>query len=109
MSYSKSKALFLIFFVGLVVATNAYGGTTELTEGEMPWDDEMATIYKSLTGPWLQFGSVVAMGLSGLALAFNETGGVFKKLIQMVMGLAFACSATSWGLEFFGFSGGILF
>ncbi len=108
MSYSKSKALFLIIFVGLVVATDAYGGAT-LSQGDMPWDDEMVKIYKSLTGPWLQFGSVVAMGLSGLALAFNETGGVFKKLIQMVMGLAFACSATSWGLKFFGFKGGILF
>jgi type IV secretory pathway VirB2 component (pilin) len=73
----------------------------------MPWEGPLSQIMNSISGPWLRFGSVVAIIGTGLTLAFGETGGILKKGIMVVLGLSVACAATSWGLSFFGFSGGL--
>ena len=73
----------------------------------MPWEGPLSQIMNSVSGPWLRFGSVVAIIGTGLTLAFGETGGILKKGIMVVLGLSVACAATSWGLSFFGFSGGL--
>jgi type IV secretion system protein VirB2 len=69
----------------------------------------MDKILSSITGPWLRFGSVVAVIMTGLALAFGEMGGILKKGVQLVLGLSIACAASGWGLSFFGFAGGFTF
>lgn len=74
----------------------------------MPWEQPMDQILTSITGPWLRFGTVAAIVMVGLFLAFSETGGVFRRALFVVLGLSLACAATSWGLTFFGFSGGFL-
>ena len=74
----------------------------------MPWEQPMDQILTSITGPWLRFGTVAAIVMVGLFLAFSETGGVFRRALFVVLGLSLACAATSWGLTFFGFSGGLL-
>ena len=43
---------------------------------------------------------------TGLALAFGDTGGGFRKLIQIVFGLSIAFAASSFFLSFFSFAGG---
>ena len=43
---------------------------------------------------------------TGLALAFGDTSGGFRKLIQIVFGLSIAFAASSFFLSFFSFSGG---
>ena len=75
----------------------------------MPWEGPMDQILNSVTGPWLRFGAVIAIIITGLALAFGETGGIARKAIMVVLGLSVACAATGWGLSFFGFSGGLTF
>ena len=44
----------------------------------------------------------------GLTLAFGETGGGFRRLIQIVFGLSIAFAASSFFLSFFSFGGGAL-
>jgi type IV secretion system protein VirB2 len=79
------------------------------TSTGMPWEGPMNQILNSLTGPWLKFGSVVAIMSTGLALALGETSGFLKKMIMLVLGLSIACAASGWGLSFFGFAGGFCF
>ena len=45
---------------------------------------------------------------TGLALAFGDTSGGFRKLIQIVFGLSIAFAASSFFLSFFSFGGGAL-
>jgi len=75
----------------------------------MPWEGPMDRILNSITGPWLRFGSIMAVVITGLALAFGEMGGIFRKGVQLVLGLSVACAASGWGLSFFGFAGGLGF
>ena len=49
-----------------------------------------------------------AIELRCLALAFGDTSGGFRKLIQIVFGLSIAFAASSFFLSFFSFSGGAL-
>ena len=46
------------------------------------------------------------MIITGLTLAFGDTSGGFRKLIQIVFGLSIAFAASSFFLSFFSFSGG---
>jgi len=74
----------------------------------MPWESPLNQLLNSITGPWLKFGTVAAIVMVGLFLAFSETGGIFRRAMFVVLGLSLACAATSWGLTFFGFAGGLL-
>ena len=49
---------------------------------------------------------MIIITLTGLTLAFGETSGGFRKLIQIVFGLSIAFAATSFFLTFFSFGGG---
>ena len=49
---------------------------------------------------------VIIIIATGLALAFGDTSGGFRKLIQIVFGLSIAFAASSFFLSFFSFSGG---
>ena len=46
--------------------------------------------------------------ITGLPLAFGETSGGFRRLIQIVFGLSIAFAASSFFLSFFQFGGGAL-
>ena len=80
-------------------------------------------LHRSLTEPILLGGAprtvaiangtlaaAVGLGLQlwvpGLVLAFGDTSGGFRKLIQIVFGLSIAFAASSFFLSFFSFSGG---
>ncbi len=52
--------------------------------------------------------SVIVIIVTGLALAFGESSGGFRRLIQIVFGLSIAFAASSFFLSFFSFSGGAL-
>lgn len=75
----------------------------------MPYEPLLDKILSSITGTWLRFGCVCAIVFAGLGFAFGESGGFGKKMLGIVLGLSIACAATSWGLSFFGFSGGACF
>jgi formate hydrogenlyase subunit 3/multisubunit Na+/H+ antiporter MnhD subunit len=58
-----------------------------------------------LSGMLLLAGALFALRSNG-TLAFGETSGGFRKLIQIVFGLSIAFAATSFFLTFFSFGGG---
>ena len=57
----------------------------------------------------MTFGSaVIVIITTGLTLAFGESSGGFRRLIQIVFGLSIAFAASSFFLSFFSFGGGAL-
>lgn len=74
----------------------------------MPWEGPLDQILQSIEGPVARIVAVIIITLTGLALAFGETSGGMRKLIQIVFGLSIAFAATSFFLTFFSFGGGAL-
>jgi type IV secretion system protein VirB2 len=52
--------------------------------------------------------SVIIIIVTGLTLAFGDSSGGFRRLIQIVFGLSIAFAASSFFLSFFSFGGGVL-
>lgn len=50
--------------------------------------------------------AVIIIIVTGLTLAFGDTAGGFRRLVQIVFGLSIAFAASSFFLTFFQFGGG---
>jgi type IV secretion system protein VirB2 len=74
----------------------------------MPWEEPLQQVLESVQGPVAKIVAVLIIISTGLALAFGETSGGFRKLIQIVFGLSIAFDASSFFLPFFSFGGGAL-
>lgn len=74
----------------------------------MPWEQPLQQVLESVQGPVAKIVAVLIIITTGLALAFGETSGGFRKLIQIVFGLSIAFAASSFFLSFFSFGGGAL-
>ena len=74
----------------------------------MPWEQPLTQILSSVQGPVAKVVSVIIIVITGLTLAFGETSGGFRRLIQIVFGLSIAFAASSFFLSFFQFGGGAL-
>jgi type IV secretion system protein TrbC len=74
----------------------------------MPWEAPLQSILTSLEGPVAKIIAVIIIIITGLSLAFGESSGGFKRLLQIVFGLSIAFAAASFFLSFFGFGGGAL-
>ena len=74
----------------------------------MPWEQPLNQILESVQGPVAKVVSVIIIVITGLTLAFGETSGGFRRLIQIVFGLSIAFAASSFFLSFFQFGGGAL-
>ena len=74
----------------------------------MPWEQPLNQILESVQGPVAKVISVIIIVITGLTLAFGETSGGFRRLIQIVFGLSIAFAASSFFLQFFNFAGGAL-
>ena len=74
----------------------------------MPWEQPLQQILDSVQGPVAKIVAVIIIITTGLALAFGDSSGGFRKLIQIVFGLSIAFAASSFFLSFFSFSGGAL-
>jgi len=74
----------------------------------MPWEQPLQQILQSIEGPVAKVVAVIIIVVTGLTLAFGDTGGGFRKLIQIVFGLSIAFAASSFFLSFFSFGGGAL-
>jgi type IV secretion system protein TrbC len=72
----------------------------------MPWEAPLQSILDSIQGPVARIVAVIVIISTGLALAFGDTSGGFRKLVQIVFGLSIAFAASSFFLTFFSFSGG---
>jgi len=89
------------FYLLLISAANAAGTN-------MPWEQPLQQILDSVQGPVAKIVAVIIIIVTGLTLAFGETAGGFRRLIQIVFGLSIAFAASSFFLSFFSFGGGAL-
>ena len=89
-------------FVALATAPAYAAGSN------MPWEQPLNQILESVQGPVAKVVSVIIIVVTGLTLAFGETSGGFRRLIQIVFGLSIAFAASSFFLSFFQFAGGAL-
>ncbi|WP_414636257.1 TrbC/VirB2 family protein [Asticcacaulis sp.] len=87
--------------IGLATSAGAAGSG-------MPWEAPLQQILDSVEGPVAKIVAVMVIVVTGLTLAFGETSGGFRKLIQIVFGLSIAFAASSFFLTFFSFGGGAL-
>ncbi|ABQ66533.1 Conjugal transfer protein TrbC [Rhizorhabdus wittichii RW1] len=74
----------------------------------MPWETPLQSIVDSVQGPVARVIGVIIIVITGLTLAFGDTAGGFRRLIQIVFGLSVAFAASSFFLSFFSFGGGAL-
>ena len=74
----------------------------------MPWEQPLNQILQSVEGPVAKILAVIIIIVTGLTLAFGDTSGGFRRLIQIVFGLSIAFAASSFFLSFFSFGGGAL-
>ncbi len=74
----------------------------------MPWEAPLQSILESIEGPVAKILAVIIIIITGLTLAFGDTSGGFRRLIQIVFGLSIAFAASSFFLSFFSFGGGAL-
>jgi len=94
----------LILLAGMCMASDVFAATST----GMPWEGPLSQLLNSLEGPVARvLGAVSIIGL-GIGLAFSEGGSMMRKALWVCMGLTIAFNATSWGLSFFGFGGGLL-
>jgi type IV secretion system protein VirB2 len=93
----------------LIAAAALVFPTVAMASGSgMPWEEPLQQILESVQGPVAKIVAVIIIITTGLALAFGETSGGFRKLIQIVFGLSIAFAASSFFLSFFSFGGGAL-
>ncbi len=74
----------------------------------MPWEQPLNQILQSVEGPVAKILAVIIIITTGLTLAFGDTSGGFRRLVQIVFGLSIAFAASSFFLSFFSFGGGAL-
>src|ERR1700741_1227340 len=91
----------LIFAIANLGAAPAYAAGSN-----MPWEQALQQRLDSVQGPVSKIIAVIIIITTGLSLAFGDTSGGFRRLIQIVFGLSIAFAASSFFLSFFSFGGG---
>jgi type IV secretion system protein TrbC len=100
---SMVSAAMLLLVLLLCVALPAHAAGSN-----MPWEAPLQSVLESIQGPVARIIAVIIIITTGLTLAFGDTSGGFRKLVQIVFGLSIAFAASSFFLTFFSFAGGAL-
>ena len=97
-------------WLGAALAIAAAGLTSpaHASGSGMPWEQPLQQVLESVQGPVAKIVAVIIIITTGLTLAFGETAGGFRRLIQIIFGLSIAFAASSFFLSFFSFGGGAL-
>ena len=104
LSIRRQLSIFIV-----AAASLAFWPAVALAAGSnMPWEQPLQQILESVQGPVAKIIAVLIIIGTGLALAFGETSGGMRRLIQIVFGLSIAFAAASFFLTFFNFAGGAL-
>jgi type IV secretory pathway VirB2 component (pilin) len=93
---------------GLAVTALLTLGSAQAAGSSMPWEAPLQKILESIEGPVAKIIAVIIIIITGLTLAFGDSSGGARKLIQIVFGLSIAFAASSFFLSFFSFGGGAL-
>lgn len=96
------------FAVATIASLLFAAGPAHAAGTSMPWEQPLQQILDSIQGPVAKIIAVIIIIVTGLTLAFGETSGGFRRLIQIVFGLSIAFAASSFFLTFFNFGGGAL-
>ena len=92
-----------------VLVTTCFAVSPAFAAGSnMPWEQPLNQILQSVEGPVAKIIAVIIIIVTGLSLAFGDTSGGFRRLIQIVFGLSIAFAASSFFLSFFSFGGGMV-
>jgi type IV secretion system protein VirB2 len=97
-----SSLLIGSIFVAILV------GPAQAAGSNMPWEQPLQQILDSVQGPVAKIVAVIVIIMTGLSLAFGDTAGGFRRLLQIVFGISVAFAASSFFLSFFSFGGGAL-
>ncbi len=103
-----SARLAMIHSLALFGAIAVMTAPAHAAGSSMPWETPLNEILESIEGPVAKVVSVIVIITTGLTLAFGESSGGFRRLIQIVFGLSIAFAASSFFLSFFSFGGGAL-
>jgi len=102
----------MISIRNLVLASTAFvvvqSGSAFAAGSGMPWEAPLTQVLESIEGPVARIVAVIIIIITGLSLAFGDTSGGFRRLVQIIFGLSVAFAATSFFLAFFSFGGGAL-
>ncbi|MYZ49100.1 TrbC/VirB2 family protein [Propylenella binzhouense] len=93
---------------GSFLAVAALSAPAYAAGSNMPWEAPLQSILESIEGPVAKIIAVIIIIVTGLTLAFGDTSGGFRRLVQIVFGLSIAFAASSFFLSFFSFGGGAL-
>ena len=96
-----------LLFAGIAIAAMA-ASPANAAGSSMPWEAPLQRILESIEGPVAKIIAVIIIIVTGLTLAFGDTSGGFRRLVQIVFGLSIAFAASSFFLSFFSFGGGAL-
>ena len=98
----------LYYTAGAFLAVSVMNSPAYAAGSSMPWEAPLQKILQSIEGPVAKIIAVIIIIVTGLTLAFGDTSGGFRRLIQIVFGLSIAFAASSFFLSFFSFGGGAL-
>lgn len=93
-------------FVALAALLLSIAISAHAAGSNMPWEAPLQSVLESIQGPVARIIAVIVIITTGLTLAFGDSSGGFRKLVQIVFGLSIAFAASSFFLTFFSFAGG---
>ena len=105
---SRQLAVFVRRHAWLALLASVLLMQVHAAGSSMPWEAPLEAVLESVQGPVARIVAVIIIIVTGLTLAFGDTSGGFRRLIQIVFGLSIAFAASSFFLSFFSFSGGAL-
>jgi type IV secretion system protein VirB2 len=107
-SHARNLSRRLMMTASAAVISVAMAPAAHASGSSMPWEQPLQQILQSIEGPVAKIIAVIIIIVTGLTLAFGDTSGGFRRLIQIVFGLSIAFAASSFFLSFFSFGGGAL-
>ena len=108
MIHQYGRPWFVLVGAGISAAMTLRVAPALAAGSNMPWEQPLQQVLESVQGPVLKIIAVLIIIVTGLTLAFGDTSGGFRRLIQIVFGLSIAFAASSFFLSFFSFRGGAL-
>jgi len=92
----------------LILATLAWHPRAALASSAgMPWEGPLTKLVQSLTGPVAKGIGIAAIVIAALGMALSEGGHASKTFLRIIFALAITFTASTFGLQFLGFSGGL--
>ena len=72
--------------IAALIVFLAWSGAAHAAGSNMPWEAPLTAILESIEGPVARIIAVIIIIITGLSLAFGDTSGGFRRLIQIVFG-----------------------